>query len=117
MLDEVKVGVNMSLRSHHNAIVSSDLSLNKEQRSETSASPITNTAAAPIACFLGLPFENRERIYSYLIDHYPKNHGFVMNPSPAGDIISWRNPAILSTNRQNKEEALYVFYEEMLWCI
>ena len=117
MLDEVKVGVNMSLRSHHNTIVSSDLPFNKEQRSETSASPITNTAAAPNACFLGLPLEIREQICSYLIDHYPKIHGFVVNPNPAGNNISRRNAAILSNNRQIKEEALYVFYKETVWCI
>ena len=117
MLNEVKVGVNRSLRSHHNMIVSNDLPLNEEQRSGTPASPITNTAAAPNACFLGLPLENRERIYSYLIIYYPKNHGFVMNPSPAGNIISRRNSAILSTNRQIKVEALYVFYKETVWCI
>ncbi len=120
MLDEVKVGVNMSLRSHQNTTVSSNLSPDKEQRSETSALPITNTAAAPNACFLGLPLEIREQIYSYLIDHYPKNHGSVMNPSPAGNVISRRNSfhsAILSTNRQIKEEALYIFYRETVWYI
>ena len=120
MLDEVRVGVNMSLHSHQNTTVSSDLSLDKEQRSETSALPITNTAATPNACFLGLPLEIREQIYSYLIDHYPKNHGSVMNPSPAGNIISRRNSfhsAILSTNRQIKEEALYIFYRETVWYI
>ena len=108
---------NISLRSHHKTIVSSDLSLNKEQRSETSASLITNTAAAPNACFLGLPLEIREQIYSYLIDHYPKTHGFVMNPSPAGNIISQRNSAILSSNRLIKEEALYILYRETVWYI
>ena len=91
VLDEVLVGVNMSLRSHENMAFVNDLSLNKEQRSETLALPITSTAAAPIACFLGLPLEIREQIYSYLIDHYPKYHGSGMIPSPAGKILFRRN--------------------------
>lgn len=60
LLEEVKPGVIMSLRSDQNTTVSTNISLNKEQRSETSALPITSTGAAPMACFLGLPLEIRE---------------------------------------------------------
>ena len=91
VLDEVLVGVNMSLRSHENMTLVSVLSLDKEQRSEILALPITSTAAAPIAYLLGLPLEIREQIYSYLVDHYPKYHDSGMNPSPAGKIIFRRN--------------------------
>ena len=110
----------MSLTSPHTTIISSDLSLDKDQPSETSASPITNAAVAPAAWFLGLPLEIREQVYSYLINHYPEDHGSGIKSSPAGNIVFRRNSfhsAILSTDCQIKEEALRVFYRETVWYI
>ena len=110
----------MSLHSLQTTIISTDLSLDQCQPSETSASLITNAAVAPDAWFLGLPLEIREQIYSYLINHYPKDHDSGMKSSPAGNIIFRRNSfhsAILSTNGQINEEALRVFYRETVWYI
>lgn len=114
------VGFNMSLLSPHTTIISSDSSLDKDKPSETSASPITNAAVAPAAWFLRLPLEIREQVYSYLINHYPKDHGSGMKSSPAGNIIFRRNSlhsAILSTNSEITEETLRVFYRETVWYI
>ena len=99
---------------------SSDSSTDKDQPSETSALPITNAAVAPAAWFLRLPLEIRELVYSYLINHYPKDHGSNMKFSPAGNIIFRRNSfhsAILRTDCQIREEALRVFYRETVWYI
>ena len=105
----------MSLPSPHTTIVSNDISIDKAQPSETSASPITNAAVAPNAWFLGLPLEIREEVYSYLINHYPEDPDSGWKRSLAGNTIFRRNTfhsAILSTNGQVNEEVLRVFYRQ-----